>query len=37
MESLVIPGRIKSSSSGVTISAYPPLSLKMKKTLDEPI
>lgn len=37
MESLVTPGRMRSSSSGVTTSIYPDLlSLKMKKMLEAP-
>lgn len=36
IESLVIPGRIKSSKSGVTTSICPDLSLKIKKIFEEP-
>lgn len=36
IESLVIPGRIRSSSRGVATSIWPDLSLKTKKILDDP-
>lgn len=36
MESLVTPGKIRSSKSGVTISTAPDLSLKTKNMLEAP-